>query len=893
MIVIYAEKPDMGTKIAASLDCIRLNNSKNISFDELSRHDKEIKSQRSKDGYFEINFKGEQTIVTWGFGHMCELKQAQDYDPAYKNWTKIPIPFIPESYEIKSLGNDEQLHKIKSFFQKADLIICATDDDREGDLIFDYIYRFLNCHVPFKRALFNKQSKEEFIKAFNDLVDSDHRMNVIQAGRARSEGDFITGANLTTALTLKCNSSDVLSVGRVQTAVLNMIVEREKEIINFKPKDYWCIKGSFTTDQKEKYEGTYIKERIDDKKEAESILNTLVNSSDNTFVKNIESKKVIRKKPPLYSLAGLQMEANKKYGFTLNQTLKVAQSLYEKGFTTYPRTDSVYLTDDCFDEVKKILSMLFSGDYQYLKVSNPLVFSKKYFDSSKVESHFAIIPTTKAPSSLNDEEEKIYDLVAKSVICMVYPDAEIENITVTTSKSGKDFITKGSTIINEGFFKVLGRPKESFLPSLVKGENVSSEFKLEAKKTEPPKRYTEATLLNAMINCGKVLEDEELKKLMTDKEHPKGLGRPSSQASIVETLQTREYTKKSGKTIYPTQKGIKLIDVFPVEDLKSAVMTAQWEKRLDDIEKGMDTHDSFINDLQESVKKWTKMILNIQADDIPTEKNVNKHIIGKCPICGKDIILFKNGAGCSGYGDKSCNFFISRMIAEKELSDNQLKSIIESGESGFISGFKSKKGTLFSANLVFNKEQKKLSFVFTQDTEFNCPKCGGKLLKSGFGYTCQNHEKGICDFFLYSTIAGKKLTQTEVKDLLSGNQTKQSDKFKSKEGNNFSASLKLVDYKVKFVFPERETGEETNIKCPICGETMKKMSYGYICGAQDCRFKVNNTIAKRNLSEQEICILCKKKIVGPLHGFVSKSGKSFSAKLVVDSKDKRVSFVFE
>jgi DNA topoisomerase III len=490
MITIFAEKPDVGTKIAAALDAIVLSSGDRVDFDHIQKYEKQIKAQRAKQGYFKIRHNGEETYVTWGIGHLCELKQAQDYNKEYKQWKNIPLPFIPESYELKcSKGMEKQLRLIKNIFDHSDLIICATDDDREGDLIFDYIYRYLNCSVPFKRALFNQQSKEEWQKAFRkeNLVDGIKRKPVIEAGRGRSAGDFVVGANLTTAMTLKFPGNNVLSVGRVQTAVLSMLVARELEIQNFKPKDYWVLKGKFNSEHGS-YEGTHVVKKFDKESDADEILRKLSADTGPATVKSIKEKSFWREKPYLYSLQGLQMDANKVYGFSLQHTLDLAQSLYEKGFTTYPRTDSSHLTDDMGPEMKKVIQMLFSSD-TYSKFKSHATESvdssnKYYFDSSKVESHYAIVPTSKKLSlgQMSDDEKKLYDMIARSVICICYPKAQLSKTNIITEKSGEEFTTCGISILKPGYFEVLGRPRENLLPKLQERESVQGKYIKEAKK---------------------------------------------------------------------------------------------------------------------------------------------------------------------------------------------------------------------------------------------------------------------------------------------------------------------------------------------------------------------------------------------------------------------------
>lgn len=797
MITIFAEKPDVGTKIAAALDAIVLSSGDRVYFDHIQKYETQIKAQRAKQGYFKIRHNGEETYVTWGIGHLCELKQAQDYNKEYKQWKNIPLPFIPESYELKcSKGMEKQLRLIKNIFDHSDLIICATDDDREGDLIFDYIYRYLNCSVPFKRALFNQQSKEEWQKAFRkeNLVDGIKRKPVIEAGRGRSAGDFVVGANLTTAMTLKFPGNNVLSVGRVQTAVLSMLVARELEIQNFKPKDYWILKGKFNSEHGS-YEGTHVVKKFDKESDADEILRKLSADTGPATVKSIKKKSFWREKPYLYSLQGLQMDANKVYGFSLQHTLDLAQSLYEKGFTTYPRTDSSHLTDDMGPEMKKVIQMLFSSDtYSKFKshATEPVDSSNKYyFDSSKVESHYAIVPTSKKLSwgQMSDDEKKLYDMIARSVICICYPKAQLSKTNIITEKSGEEFTTCGISILKPGYFEVLGRPRENLLPKLQERESVQGKYIKEAKKTEPPKRYTDQTLLTAMITCGKHIDDAELRKVMSSGADgkPRGLGRPSTQASIVTTLEERRYLERKGKSLIPTERGIHLISIFPIEDLKAPVMTAQWEKRLDDIEKGTDDYTSFITDLENSVRKWTKMIMELKSDDAEFQSNSSNY---KCPICGRALLNFPWGYGCSGYQDDKCKFNIPRKIASKTLTEKQIQNLIQKGDSGYISGFVKNGGKTFGARIVIDKEEKKLKFDDDVHGELLCPLCGKPLRKMAWGYGCTGYRETRCNFAI-GTVAKKKLTDHQIKALLAG----ESVMVKGMKGKNgsFDAEVRLCN----------------------------------------------------------------------------------------------------
>lgn len=803
MITIYAEKPDMGTKIAAALDHLQIG-TQSVSFDQLLQFESAIRKQRTKDGFFKIHYYGQDVYVTWGFGHLCELKQAYDYNPDYKNWHNLPLPFLRPHYDLKLAlsGNSqkdarlkEQYQLLEKLFHKSSELICATDNDREGDLIFDYLYQYMGCTTPFKRAIYNKQSAEEFQKAFSPhaLISGEQRKNVIAAGRARSVGDFIVGANMTVAMSLQYPNNGVLSVGRVQTAVLNFPVQREQEIQAFRPQDYFVIKGQFSSNSSsQSYSGIHQSKRITSSQDAQSLLNRLNQTDRQGIVSAVVTKQYSQKKPYLYSLQTLQIEANKKFGLSMDTTLQICQSLYDKEVATYPRTENVHLPEDMVPEMTSVLIMLSHlPSYHALIQKYPLSLSAKnrhYFDDSKVEGHYAIVPTAKDPrqAHLTDVEKKIYDLLVKSVICMLYPDATMSSTKITTDIHGEKFFTSGKTVVNPGYLAVIGIPTNSILPTVHEGDVVQGQFQSETKQTQPPKRYTEASLLNAMLTCGKTIEDEELKQLMAKgpSGKPRGLGRPSSQASIVQTLKTRGYITENGKTILPTQKGMDLIQVLPVDDLKSAVMTAQWEKRLDDIETGTDTYDSFVHDLSQSVTKWVKEIqstphlipqgLQGQTSSFQTDL--------ACPLCGKPLLHFDWGYSCSGYKDKSCSFSVGK-IASKKIPDAQVKKLVTSGHTDVIRGFKGKAGKKFNAALKL--EQGKIVFDFNATVNPNllCPNCGKPLRELSWGYGCTGYPD--CHFSI-GQVCGHKLTHAELSHLLQGKEI-YIKRLKSKKGNYFSA----------------------------------------------------------------------------------------------------------
>ena len=716
MIVILAEKADVGAKIAAALDKITLASGRVITFKTLGANEKAVKAQQSKDGYLKINFKGKECYVTWGRGHLCELKQAKDYNPAYARWSVIPLPLIPEKYEIQMrTARDEkeakkvkfQFDTVKRLLNKAELVINATDCDREGEVIFSYIYELAGCSKPVKRAVFSSQTQASFKDAFNSLHDPSEFKLIDEAGRMRGIADWLVGSNLTASMTLKFPGQGVISTGRVQTPTLNMCVERELAIRDFKSTPYWTLDAVFTTRAGEHYKAKYHIDKIPNRTDAETLFKKVNGHSG--IVTDIEVKTAYRDAPLLYSLSALQMDANSKFGLTLSQTLEIAQKLYDSGYTTYPRTSSQYLTEDMEPTVNAVLDALcVVPDYAALINGRPRKFNRsKYFDNSKVESHYAIIPTDNPATGLTGNEAKVYDLICRSVIKMLYGPAKIEQTKVTTEVESEQFVSSGSTIQDPGWMVVGDSSKEEFLPKLHKGENVSGKYTLNEKKTEPPKRYNDRTLVAAMTTAGKTLDDEDLSKILCD---PKveGIGTEATRANIVETLVNNGYITRKGKSIYATEKGIDFISKLPVEIIKSAELTARWEQRLNNIARGTEISSVFLRDIEKAVAEWVAEI-NAKVAKAPAASAYGAKSLGvNCPLCGKPMVIQKWGYGCSGWKD-GCKFSVGT-ICKKTLTENQAKMLISKGKSPLIRGFTSKSGKPFDAYLVLDGTNIKFEF---------------------------------------------------------------------------------------------------------------------------------------------------------------------------------------
>lgn len=712
MITIYAEKPDVARKIAAAIGPIVLSDGTKVIYDKLATYEKRIKGEFSKQGYIPIKWKGKDTNVTWGYGHLCGLFELSDYDEDFKHWKNIPLPYIPSRYKIKIQPNTKaQFNIVKKLFNSSELIINATDWDREGEVIFAYSYEASGCKKPFKRAYYVSQNEQAFNEAFDKLTPSSEVYNIEQAGRCRGIADWLVGMNLTVAATLKANSS-VLSIGRVQTPTLAMVVDREKKIRNFKSEKYFVPQAVFKTSKGEEYKGDYAdSKRISDKSEAEAIIKKLTGKAK---VISAEKKDKKVSSPPLYSLGTIQMEANSKFGFSAARTLEIVQSLYELGVVTYPRTNSAYLPEDYKPQAEKALKAISAiPAYASLIKGRPIKFNNKYFDDKKVESHFAIVPTHVTPKSLNSDQEKLYDLICRSLIITIYPDAVVEDTKVVTEDNGVKFNSRGSTVKSAGWMEVTSQSKENLLPALSQNENINGKYELAEKQTEPPKRYTDKTLIAAMISADKDGDEKDIKSLA--ELNIAGIGTEATRAGIIENLLKRGYIERNKKSFAATEKGISLIDSLPVEDVKSASLTAQWENRLDEIARGKEKSEDFIKDIEKTVKKWCSQIdkemskasSNFTGNASPFASSNSTGL--KCPVCGKDVIKFKWGYGCTGYKE-GCKFGISENIAGKKLTEKQIKSLIEKGKTNKIKGFKSKAGKTFEAKLKL--ENGKVQFDF-------------------------------------------------------------------------------------------------------------------------------------------------------------------------------------
>lgn len=698
MKVCIAEKPSVAREIATVLG-----------------------ANSRRDGYFEGN--GYQ--VTWTFGHFCTLKEPHEYTPQWKQWSLAVLPMIPPRFSIKLIENDgvkKQFGVIEELISKATEVINCGDAGQEGELIQRWVMQKAQCRVPVKRLWISSLTEEAMREGFANLKDQAAFDKLYEAGLSRAIGDWLLGMNATRLYTVKYGQNrSVLSIGRVQTPTLALIVNRQLEIENFKPEPYWELKTIYR-------ETTFsaTKGRFTTQEEGEKFLEEIKQSEFE--VTDVTTKNGEESSPRLFDLTALQVECNKKFAFSAEDTLKTIQSLYEKKLTTYPRVDTTYLSDDMYPKVPAILR----GLAGYEELTAPVLAakipkSKKVFDNSKVTDHHAIIPTGVRANNISGDERKVYDLITRRFIAVFYPNCKISTTTVLGEAAKVEFKVTGKQILEPGWRVVFEKQttqsnaedkdedntkdEEGILPSFTKGERGPHIPALNEKWTQPPKYYTEATLLRAMETAGKLVDDDELRDALKEN----GIGRPSTRAAVIETLFKRNYIRKERKNLYATQTGVELIGTIKEELLKSAELTGLWEKKLRQIERNKYEPRQFIDELKEML---TEIVANVKSEwgssitivdavkeeaekskkkaskekkasisekkpkkkkekkDNPDAKSVPNTEILLCPICKKGTILKgKTAYGCSEW-KSGCKFRLSFEELGNDQSEEKLKVII-------------------------------------------------------------------------------------------------------------------------------------------------------------------------------------------------------------------------
>ncbi|MCL7763847.1 DNA topoisomerase 3 [Polaribacter sp. Z014] len=774
MKVCIAEKPSVAREIASILG-----------------------ANTKRDGYYE----GNGYAVTYTFGHLCTLLEPKDYKPHWKSWDLNNLPMLPERFDTKVTGDagiKKQFNIVKSLFEKADVIINCGDAGTEGELIQRWVINQCGYKGKVLRLWISSLTEEAIKEGFNNLKPAEQYDNLYYAGYSRAIGDWLLGLNATRLYTVKFGGfKQVLSVGRVQTPTLAMLVNRYFEIENFKPQPYWELQTTYRNTLFNYEDGRFLKQ------EDGQVLANKVKESDFEIV-SVTKKKGKEYAPKLFDLTGLQVYCNNKFGFSADETLKMVQKLYEMKVVTYPRVDTTFLPNDVYPKIAGILSKLTN----YSELTEPLLGkkikkSKRVFDDKKVTDHHAIIPTG-IQGNLQYNQQQVYDIITRRFIGVFYPDSDVSNTSVIGKAADVPFKTTGKEILTKGW-RVAFETEESkikkemnektTLPSFVKGEKGPHEPSFLEKETKPPRNFTEASLLRAMETAGKQVDDDEMRELMKEN----GIGRPSTRASIIETLFRRKYIERKKKLVLPTQTGIDLINIIDNELLKSAELTGRWEKRLKEIERGEFNAGTFINNMKKMVDELvyevrsntSKKRISSNSSVVVSEKKQSassktksskKQVAGKtCPKCKKGHILKGSSAfGCSEYKN-NCDLKIPFEIYGKKVSENQLIRLIDKGCTTNLKGFKTNNGSVeglirfdddFSLKLEPKQKVANSSSVEKSSDKIICPKCKkGTILKGKTAYGCSNYKNG-CDFvFTFENIKkianGKPLTKELVLKIIS------------------------------------------------------------------------------------------------------------------------------
>ncbi|RUL88195.1 DNA topoisomerase 3 [Tautonia sociabilis] len=810
MIVVIAEKPSVARELAAFLG-----------------------ASSRREGYLEGN--GHQ--VTWALGHLATLMEPEDYDPTLKTWSLDRLPIIPERFELKPMtekGAGKQLAVVRRLLREADEIIVATDAGREGELIARSILELTGTtRKPARRLWLSSLTREAIREAFarlRPLSDYDH---LYEAARCRSEADWLVGLNATRYETVRQRSTGVLwSVGRVQTPVLALIVRRDEEIRTFRPEPFWEL----TT----RYRGVLFSHTGGRFKTEEEALALLSRVLGQPFVVDKVDRKRERVLPPqLYDLTELQRDMNRRFGLSADATLQAAQQLYEAKLISYPRTDSRHLSNDLKRKIPGILDDLRPrkpDEMAALDLGN-LAFTRRIVDDGKVGDHHAIIPTGKAPGSLNPAAQKVYDAVVVRLIAAFYPHCEKEVTTVLGSSAKVPFRARGVRVLDPGWTALYPRngedakEDEQDLPELLPGESGPHEPAVRRGETSPPRPYTEATLLAAMETAGRLVDDETLREALKER----GLGTPATRASIIETLLTRGYIAREKKNLVATDLGRFLIARVRARELKSAELTGDWEAKLREIERGRLDPRGFMAE----IARFTSAIVDGSGDP-PLDRDQ----LGPCPRCGLPVIEGKRGFGCSGWKD-GCSFVLWREVEGTRLEDDQIRELLQRrvlsspiptadggevvlrlADSGDVLAIPFPKGRPMrsrgsspgtSSRRASGKRRaspasdasararaparraKAAGTQFAAVPVGPCPRCGSEVVEQPKSWGCSAWKDG-CSFAIWKAMSGKRITARMARTLLTKGRTATLKGFKSKAGKPFEARLVLEEGEVRFSF---------------------------------------------------------------------------------------------
>lgn len=699
-IVILAEKPSQAEAYAKSFE-----------------------KNKRENGYYQVSGKGfDNTIITYGFGHLVELYDPEDYNNDWKNWQLDSLPIIPTNYQFKVSSDKQKQYKIvKSKLDKADEIVIATDSDREGEAIARLIIRLSgNDHKPQKRLWINSLEESEIQKGFQNLKDGQAFYSSFVEAESRQIADWLVGINLTRLYSIYMQNAGmqgVFSIGRVQTPTLYMIYQRNQEIEHFIKKPFYELIANFEHENGQ-YQGKY-KKRFDYLEEIEAFqtANQLSQGMVGT-IKDVNKEQKNTYAPKLFSLSDLQSEANRKFNMGANDTLKIVQSLYEKKYTSYPRSDSNYIGTPEFEYLVANLDNYLTLAGKTIQEPNTTA-QKRYVDSLKVQEHYAIIPTKTIPNldNLNEKEKNIYMLVLLRTLAIFEQPYQYEETTIITEAQTTEFKTTGKIEIEKGWKQIYqddedkNNTSEDTLPNVSANDMVIVRFENKKGETKPPKYYTEGTLLTAMKNAGNKL-DKENKEILKESE---GIGTEATRASIIENLKHKQYISNKGKNIIVTEKGNALCEIIGIDPIANAEMTAQWEKYLKKIQENTGTQDKFLTSIQKFIKYTIENIPKSFENNQKIEEHIHNleadNLLGTCPKCGGNVTDKGKFYGCSNYKTKDCKFSLPKTWSKKKLPKTALKDLLTKGETAEIKGFVSKNGNKFNAKLMLENGQLKFKFA--------------------------------------------------------------------------------------------------------------------------------------------------------------------------------------
>lgn len=759
-------------------------------------------------------FGHRDTIIFKSFaGHTMTLQDPEGYKEEWGGrWDFNVLPMIPDKFIYKPTKDKMDMYKsIRDEIKNGgyDYIINCCDPGREGQLIMFSFYDAIGCKLPVKRMWHKDLTEAELKRALDNLRDENEPSlkNMTIASKYRAYFDWLIGLNGTRAVSLVSN--ETIRVGRVMTPVLRIIVDRELELKNFVPKDFWEIEGNFG-----KYKGIYFDEENEnqtkfmDKSKAEKLIKSF---GEKGTVIRVDKKKETKYAPSLHSLQELSNEANRVFGYTMAETLAIAQSLYEKKILSYPRTDSAFLTTAIAKEFKKPLKSILSvpelKDIASSVMSNDKILqvvgkNKKYVDDSKVSDHNAIIPTGVDVDlhKLSEKEKNIFTLVCKRFLSIFLPPMVSNKTTIITDNNGHKFNTVGSVLVDIGYMKLYSyKNNDNVLPDIKKGEVLDFKgAKLIAKKTSPPSRYNDETLGKAMENAGRFVEDEELSNVLKE---AKGLGTPATRGSIVEKLVSLNMVERKKKSFYATDFGISIIDGLRGKDITLPELTATWEQKLTGIERGEYSPNDFYNEMLSYVKE---MIDDFKKTKFSISNIGDREVLGTCPKCGKKVFVGKDYYMCEGY-KKDCDFIIPILMFGAKVSKTEVKKILTGKET---KEFEFKKGSKeWKAKLVYDKDEKRVIYAKRGNSNSKgsgevigkCPNpnCTGSIKDNGNYYLC-DHYKNPCHVIIPKIFSGSEITKADVVLMINGRETIEK-KFTWKSGKTGTAKLKYTD-KIEFVF---------------------------------------------------------------------------------------------